>query len=303
MILRTKTTIYRNIFPYKFVSKLSSKEIEQLSQKITKILFKKDIIKENEIGKKEFKKLKKLDLIENFDISTKKTKYFYLSSKKLIIEVISKEHLIITVYEEGKSIEKTLEKLSDIENKLSNLTFSYSKTFGFLTSDIEITGFAKTITFYIFIPALTISHKIEELSENLKNFNINLSGFFYNPNPYGFFKLKFIQRENDYDFKEKIENTLNMILSLEEKESKNYIYKNNIIFKDRILKSFGILKNAYIITDDEYFKNIMYIIWGYNEKMIEIEKNLIEKYFFELINTNEIKRVNLLKKINLCAKI
>jgi protein-arginine kinase len=94
-----------------------------------------------------------------------------------------------------------------------------------------------------------------------------------------------------------------MILSLEEKESKNYIYKNNIIFKDRILKSFGILKNAYIITDDEYFKNIMYIIWGYNEKMIEMEKDLIEKYFFELINTNEIKRVNLLKKINLSAKI
>ena len=303
MILRTKTTIYRNIFPYKFVSKLSSKEIEQLSQKITKIIFRKYIIKENEIGKKEFKKLKKLDLIENFDISTKKTKYFYSSSKKLIIEVISKEHLIITAYEEGKSIEKTLEKLSDIENKLSNITFSYSKTFGFLTSDIEIKGFAKTITFYIFIPALTISHKIEELSENLKNFNINLSGFFYNPNPYGFFKLKFIQRENDYDFKEKIENTLNMILSLEEKESKNYIYKNNIIFKDRILKSFGILKNAYLITDDEYFKNIMYIIWGYNEKMIEMEKDLIEKYFFELINTNEIKRVNLLKKINLSAKI
>jgi protein arginine kinase len=303
MILRTKTTIYRNILPYKFVSKLSSKEIEQLSQKITKILFKKDIIKENEIGKKELKKLKKLDLIENFDISTKKTKYFYSSSKKLIVEVISKEHLIITAYEEGKSIEKTLEKLNNIENKLSNLTFSYSKTFGFLTSDIEITGFAKTTTFYIFIPALTIAHRAEELSENLKNFNINLSGFFYNPNPYGFFKLKFIQRENDHNFKEKVENTLNMILSLEEKESKNYIHKNNIIFKDRILKSFGILKNAYIITDDEYFKNIMYIIWGYNEKMIEIEKNLIEKYFFELINTNEIKRVNLLKKINLSAKI
>jgi protein arginine kinase len=303
MILRTKTTIYRNIFPYKFVSKLNSKEIEQLSQKITKILFRKDIIKENEIEKKELKKLKKLDLIESFDTSDKKTKYFYSSSKKLIVEIISKEHLIITAYEEGKSIEKTLEKLSDIENKLSNLTFSYSKTFGFLTSDIEITGFAKTTTFYIFIPALTISHKIEELSENLKNFNINLSGFFYNPNPYGFFKLKFIQKENDDDFKEKIENTLNMILSLEEKESKNHIHKNNIIFKDRILKSFGILKNAYIITDDEYFKSMMYIIWGYKEKMIEMEKDLIEKYFFELINTNEIKRVKVLKKINLSAKI
>jgi protein arginine kinase len=303
MVLRTKLSIYRNIFPYKFVSKLKEIEFKRLSEKIITSLVKKNIIKGTEIKKNELKKLKNIDIIQETLFNHRKAKYFYSSDKKTIVEINSKEHLIITVYEDGKSIENIYKKITDIEQKLSNLTFSYSEKFGFLTSDIEISGFAKTTTFYIFIPALTIAHRAEELSENLKNFNINLTGFFYHPNPYGFFKLKFIQRENDDDFKERIENILSMILSLEKKESENYILKNKLIFKDKVSKSLGILKNAYIITLDEFFKNMMYILWGYREEILEMEKDFIEKGFFELINKSEIERAEVLKSINLSVKI
>jgi len=301
MILRTKISIYRNIFPYNFTPKLNSKEGEFLIQKIIYSFFKKNIIKKNEIKKKEIQKLKNLDLIEKNIPFHIKPKYFYLDDKKTILEINSKEHLIINIYDDGGLIEKLNTKITDLQNK-TDLTFSYSKKFGFLTSDINLCGYAKSVTLYIFIPSLSLLNKTSEISENLKNFQIDLSGFFYNPNPYGFFKLRFIQKENDDDFKKRIENTLNMILSLEEKESKNYIHKNTLIFKDKVSKSLGIFKNAYIITIDEYFKNIMYILWGKKEGII-IDNETIENKFFNLINKKDNERAEILKYMKLSAKI
>lgn len=231
------------------------------------------------------------NLIDNKDISA----YGINFSGNIFIYVNEQDHIRIKSQNAGYNLEKCYKEANEIDDKiLDKLEMCFNTEFGFLTSNPYLCGTGMEIEVLMFVPALTMSEKINDIEKEILNKDFQVSSLINDKN-----KCPFITIKNKYTFGYKENEFAENLNTIVKKISELEILEENNIFDfsashliDKIFRNFGLLKNAYRLNFDEAVESLGYILWGINLKLLKTKKqfdilNILCKIKENHLNTND----------------
>jgi len=273
VILSTRVRVSRNLTGYKFNSVSTNLEKKEILNLVKSIFF--DNNKNSDFEFYNISRLSKIQrqfFLERHILSPEMTyklnfKGLILKkSKKSLDEVLSilineEDHLKIQSIVAGLDIEKAYKNVVVMEKLLERrLKFAYDKDFGYLTSSPVNLGTALRISTAVHIPAIIISGKVEEFIKKLNKIGCMVKGFLgENSEVIGNILLVANQMSLGKYEKQFIEEMNAICLNIidEEKEALEELKKDiPLIVEDSVMRSYGILTNARLLS---YYEAIDFI--------------------------------------------
>lgn len=229
-------------------------------------------------------------LISTKLLNNKESGGVILSDDESVSIMINEEdHIRAQCFLNGLSLDKAYKILSSIDDKLiEKLDVAYDETFGFLNSCITNIGTGMRASVMMFLPALTISSKIQDVISMLKNQGLTVRGVFgegsealsyiyqiSNARSLGVHEKEIIQKVTECAIK---------VSNLELAERDFLLRECNIELKDRSFRAYGILTNAYILSAEEFMKYIGDVKMGISLGFMKFSDNsLIDKMLFDAL--------------------
>jgi protein arginine kinase len=245
----------RNLDRRLFPEKLSAKEANELLEEIKKPLSSYLTLPSAHLTPHEKELLfEHFMLTEQFE-KLETGRAFILNDTGQFLGLINLEdHLHLHLLSFEKDFQTPFATLSNLEKTLAkDLRFSYSPRFGYLTSDPAFCGTGLVIQVFLHLPALLHLEKFPEAIEKLSS-DISLKGL----GSEGTYLGDFVLIENKYTLGVSEESILKSVydaatlLSEKEESLRKNIKKPELFdLKNKISRSFGLLKEAYSIQTEE----------------------------------------------------
>ncbi len=310
MIILSKAKLYRNIFPYRFISKENKENLRKIKETVFNIIKDKKILKDIEIIENPVNLKKVLlfnQIIDDEDILTKQSMIIKEKDEDIYIMLNISEHILISLIRYGEKFSEIINNVNKIEEKLKKFfIFSYSKNFGFLGRELLLCPYQLKIKLIFHLPAVYYTNKITELSSNLRISGIEIKGINQHKNySYGFVEV-FIKpdtNESIEDFIKRIKSFVEIIENFEKNSSISYIKKNRIKFEDMVFKSYGILKYSKIVEYEEFLSEISKILWGNYNEVIKINNEKIFKFILNQGDLINDKKGSFKRALVICKKL
>lgn len=262
MVLFSKVSLYRNLGGYKFNRKNSDQEKEEILNLLiegTETLSSfEDVITLRDLKDNERKLFAERDFISRDELRDSNHIGLALNNAQdKIIVLNSKEQVEISCISGESSLEETFVKCDSLDDELNDeFGFAYDNKLGFLTSSIDKVGTGMVVSTVIHLPALVITGKFTDIIEDLESSLFSINGVFNIGETVegSYFKLsnKFTlgvsEQETLQMFEKKIKNIIE-----KEVESREYLtQKVGYETEDKIWRSYGILKNARILSVTDF---------------------------------------------------
>ena len=205
-------------------------------------------------------------------------------------------HLQLQLTETNEDLENALSCLINIESDL-NIPFAFSSKFGYLTSDPLLCGTAFVVNVFLHLPALIYSNQLNEIMSQ-QYFAITTSGIQGDPNNLLGNILRIHNQQTlgitETDIIENLQNYSTKLIIAE--KSLKTKWKNNPpdYIKDKINRSFGLLKLSYQLKTIESLEAISACKLGIDLGLISgIDHTTINALFF---NIRKAHLLNILHK-------
>lgn len=283
VVLSSRVRLARNFVKYPFPHKTTPEQQKQIIKDTKDALF-----KGNQQMAETFKyydfialdTIEKSVLVEKHVASKellegKRESGILLSSDEQISIMINEEdHLRIQCLATGMQLYETLEVCNNIDDLLSeNIEFSWNDTIGYLTSCPTNIGTAIRASVMMHLPALVMTGYIKAVIEALGKLGLAVRGMYgENTEASGnMFQLsnQITLGKSEEDILLSIKNITTQIIEQERALRKQLLQQNKYELEDRIFRSFGILKNARIITTNECLKHLSDLRMGVDIGIIE----------------------------------
>lgn len=315
VVLTTRIRFARNIKGYRFPSNMISKQKREVLNHI------KDAVKEkyNVLELNNVDDITKKSLVETHVISkelaSEDDSAVIIDEKLNITAMVNEEdHLRIQAFEDGFNIDKAYEDITSFDNYLaSKVKYAYNDTYGYITACPTCIGTGMRVSVMLHIPALEKVGALNKIFNEISNLGISIRGL-YGENTSGEGSIYQISNQktlgiSEKDIIEQVKQVTKYIVKQERKARE--ILKDKIEVKDDIYRSYGILKNAYIISKKEAMRLLSNLRMGITMdeiKDIEIEKvdNIIKNIGKNTLRKNlkedfareyeNIKRAEYIKK-------
>ena len=262
MILFSKVSLYRNLGGYKFNKKTADKEKEQ----ILDLLFEgistlSDF--ENYITLKDLEDRDKRFFLERHFISRKEYEncdYIGLAlndSQNNMLVLNSDEHIEISSICSELSVKEAFVQCDSLDDELNEeFGFAYDNELGFLTSSIDKVGTGMIVSAVAHLPALVITGKFVDVIDDLEDALFSIEGVFNMGDSVegSYFKIssKFTLGISEEEILKLFNNKIKSIIK-EEINSREYLtQKVGYETEDKIWRSYGILRNARILSVTDF---------------------------------------------------
>lgn len=163
-----------------------------------------------------------------------------------------KDHIQLLLLDSKGELEETWNRLVGIETELGKqVSYAFSKKYGFLASDFNQCGTALTVSVFLQVPALVHSEMIDDTLEKLADESLYVTGIQANPTE---IIGDIIVVQNNYSLGLSEENIIESLrtfttkIMVEENSARRKILQqDNIEIKDKVSRAFGILLHSYQI--------------------------------------------------------
>jgi protein arginine kinase len=265
IVLTTRARIARNLSGYKLSGINSDAEKKEILNTVRSSFFTdKKSAGFDFYSVRKLSKIQRNFLVEKHILSPEMT--FRLASKGLILKfnvenfnqslsllLNEEDHLRIQNVMPGLNIRKAYQEVLGIEKMLEkHLKFAYDRDFGYITSCPSNLGTAVRISVMVHIPSIIISGKIEEFIKKLNNIGCSIRGFFGENSEIVGNILQIANQASLGRYEQQIIDDMEAVcLNIidEEKEALQAIKKNiPLIVEDSVLRSYGMLKHAKILS-------------------------------------------------------
>ena len=267
IILGNKVKLYRNIDGKNFVNTMSEEELRENLEFLDPII--RGMGYEN-LDIEKMSSLKKLKLIEEGRLGKRfveeKNIGFYQKVGEPDILMNSSEHLELSKFSRTQSLDELYKEIYDLEGRLEeNINFAFSPEYGYLTSRVfnAGTGF-KPITF-LYLPALNY-FGINEIAKGLSRLGYTLGSYRDRSKKAlaSIYTLSFESTltEEEGSYIEKLKLISEEIADVE-RENRKKLYLDNIIsLEDMVNRSYGLLANARLLSEEEMMQSMSMINLG-----------------------------------------
>jgi protein arginine kinase len=262
MVLFSKVSLYRNLGGYKFNRKTTEKEKEE----ILDLLFEgiSSISNFNNcIALKDLEDKEKQFFVERHFLSRKEYKNFKFiglvlnDSQDNVLVLNSDEHLEISSICSELSTEDAFHQCDSLDDEMNEeFGFAYDNELGFLTSSVDKVGTGMIVSAVVHLPALVITGNFVDIIDDLEESLFSIEGVFNMGESVegSYFRIssKFTIGVSEEEilklFKNKIKNIIKNEISSREYLTQKVGYET----EDKIWRSYGILKNARILSVKDF---------------------------------------------------
>ncbi len=269
-VISTRVTIFRNIKDYKFVSKLTNENKQQIIE----------LLKDSLKNKMSYLDLKQANgevakhLIGN-DLVLGNTQNLFVSKDNTVINLFNEEHVSIVSSCVGFQSD-VIKNAVSIANHLANkIQFAFSDEYGYLMSDLNKIGSGLKLESNIMLSAITKINKIEQVKLNVAKLGYSLKETKY-PAIYTL-STKCCLGISEKKLCEDFENTLSKLQELEIESVKMVDIENHDDMLDKVARSVAILNSAVLLNYDELYNIIVNLRMGLNLGIVNIKLEILNK--------------------------
>ncbi len=280
IIISTRVRLARNLSEFPFPCKLQNQQRTDVINKIKnaalncktlgKYLFK--FIDINNLNRTEAISLVERHIASPELISSRNKNGLIISQDGSVsIMVCEEDHLRIQVMKDGLRLDEVYEIADEIDSALDKeLSFAFDDKLGYLTQCPTNIGTGMRASLMMHLPAMRESGTIQRISEDLSKLGLTIRGIYgEGSEPKGDIYQLSNQITLGISERAAIENLKNISFQLIKKERQSRIeMAKNINVEDTILRSYGILKSAKLISNDEFMKLISNVRFGVSTGII-----------------------------------
>lgn len=217
----------------------------------------------------------------------------------LCIMLNEEDHIRIQSMEPGLNLETCLDRANTIDDVLEkSVEYGFHKDFGYLTCCPSNVGTGMRASVMVHLPALTQSGRMDSIIRSLAKLGMTVRGLYGEGScAYGNIYQISNQITLGVSEEETIEKLNHLIYDIIEKERTlgQSIYSHDKFrFEDKIMRSYGILSNARILSSSEAANLISDVRWGINLGIIkntDLEK--LSQVFYDTLPATIVKNHNL----------
>lgn len=214
----------------------------------------------------------------------------------LSVMINEEDHLRIQVIRSGFNLREAWQFLNDIDDQLSqNIDFAFSREWGFLTACPTNVGTGLRGSIMLHLPGLVLSKRINKLLSVITKLNFTARGLFGEGTQAvgNFFQVsnQISLGRTEEEILENIEGVTRQIIEQEREAREVLMNKQRVFLEDRIWRSYGLLKNARIISSQETLDLLSMLRLGVDMEIIEGNPASQLNKIFILIQPAHIQKI------------
>lgn len=300
VVLSSRVRLARNIADIPFVSRMTpeqeSKIIELCKSAVPQMTF----IDFSTMTKTEILSLSECHLVSPEMIENKHQCGILTNSDcSECIMLNEEDHIRIQAMAPGLNLELCLQNADRLDDELeSTIDFGFHKDFGYLTACPTNVGTGMRASVMVHLPALTALGKMESIIRSLSKLGITVRGF-YGEGSKAYGNIYQISNQitlgvSEEDTIDKLTQVITDIIEKERSAGQKLYTGDKFTFEDKIMRSYGILMNARILTSGETVNLISDVRWGINLGIIKnINLETLSRVFYEVLPATITKNHNL----------
>jgi len=258
VVVSSRVRLARNLKDTNFINRLTIEDAEKILKDVRSAVKGTDL---DFIEMKDIDNLNKTCLVEKNLISPefkKRSKGCGVILNKestLSIMVNEEDHLRIQSIKAGNDLNQALEECNKIDDLLDEkLNYAFDEQFGYLTSCPTNVGTGMRASLMVHLPALTMTGYINQVLDMAGKIGLTIRGSYgEGSEPTG--NIYQISNKSSLGLSEKdiITNVNAVAEKIIEKErlARKQLMKNPIVIEDRLMRAYGILTNARILSSNE----------------------------------------------------
>lgn len=322
VVVSTRVRLARNINNFNFENRCTREEKKQILEKMENVVptlgYGLQLLK-----LKDMDQLTKLSLVEKHVISPEfasskdESNAILINNEENICIMINEEdHLRMQFFCEGIAVEELMNLAIEIDQKLEKLLdYAFSEKYGYLTACPTNVGTGVRISVMMHLPGLAKTGNLNKVLHIVTNFGMSVRGV-YGEGSQSMGDMYQISNNQTLGITEQ-EIVKNMRIITEkvieqERIARKYLAKDTERFADKVYRSFGILKNARLLSSNECIELLSDVKLGTDMGIIEelddkkIKKMFLytkvanlQKYYGKIMNSNErdSKRTEIIRQI------
>jgi protein arginine kinase len=293
VVISTRVRIARNIVDYPFPCKLSPEQGEQVIEKARAALLdggeeaasRFDFIDMQKLTPARAMSLSEKHLISPEFARNREGRALMLSKDESMSIMLNEEdHIRIQVMLPGMQLDEALKRADVIDDRFDEkLHYAFDENLGYLTQCPTNLGTGLRASLMLHLPALEQSGAVANLSAMVAKLGLVIRGTFGEGSKV---KGSFYQLSNQVTLgiseKQAIDNltvVANELIS-QELAAREAFKRSGAVLEDKIWRSYGVLRNARMLSSDEFMTLISNVRLGATMKIIDIGLEMIN----ELIN-------------------
>ena len=267
----TRVRLARNLQDYPFPDKLTVKGANEITDQVAAVMHrfgKFNLYRLKDLSDTECVSLKERYLISNDLLKNRKIASVILNEEETVSIMINEEdHIRAQCLLHGLDLKNAYSILSEIDSALTgSLKIAFDRNLGFLTSCPTNLGTAMRASVMLFIPALTRLKQIGSIINESFRINLAIRGVYgEGTEPTGYLFQVSNQTTlgiSEYDLIKSVQEMVLKICEHESEARKILKSRNDPDFIDSIMRSYGILTNAYKLTSEEFMNGLSDIKLG-----------------------------------------
>lgn len=291
VVLTTRIRFARNIKGKKFTNNMSSHEKEDLLIDIKdKLKNDYNVLKLSDIDDITKKSLVETHTISKELINEQDSAIIHDDKNNIVIMINEEDHFRIQAFANGFDTVETYKNIKEVDKKISkNIEYAINKDYGYITACPTCIGTGMRVSVMLHLPSLEKIHALDRIFSNISNLGIAIRGM-YGENSNSECAIYQISNQKTIGMTEeeiiKKVNEVTSYLVKQERKAREML-ETRIEVKDDILRSYGILKYAELISKKEAMRLLSNIYLGINMNYInDIELNSVKELMDEVgINT------------------
>ncbi|MBQ7097362.1 MAG: protein arginine kinase [Clostridia bacterium] len=300
VVLSSRIRLARNIADIPFVSRMNKEHESQVINRCKAAMPEMTYIDFSSMTKTEILALSESHLVSPEMVENKRQCGILTNSDcSECIMLNEEDHIRIQTMAPGLNLELCLTNANRLDDRLeSTVDYGYHKDFGYLTACPTNVGTGMRASVMVHLPALTKLGKMESIIRSLSKLGITVRGF-YGEGSKAFGDIYQISNQitlgvSEEDTIDKLTQVIGDIIEKERSLGQKLYSHDKFTFEDKIMRSYGILTNARILTSGETVNLISEVRWGINLGIIkDIDLETMSEVFYDVLPATITKNHNL----------
>jgi len=295
IVMSSRVRLARNLAKRPFPNRAQKRELEDIMEEARAAVGKIDLLKKCEfIRLNDIDQIDKQILVERHLMSHEHAantlgKALVLSKEEAISIMVNEEdHLRMQVMQSGLNLDDTFALVSGIDDELSKyLDFGYSMHWGYLTACPTNTGTGMRGSVMLHLPALVMTKQINKVLTAVNKLSFTSRGFYGEGTQASgnFFQIsnQVSMGQSEVDIIQNINGLIRQIVDQEEQARQALLVQNRPMLEDKIHRSYGILKSAYLISSQETVELLSLVRLGIDLGIIrDLDRRLVNDLFIRI---------------------
>ncbi|MCH5164510.1 MAG: ATP--guanido phosphotransferase [Clostridiales bacterium] len=189
------------------------------------------------------------------------------SDNKVSVMIGEEDHIREQCILPGPQLKEAYGELKQIDKTLGGaFKFAYDKTYGYLTSCLTNVGTGMRASVMMFLPALSLTGSLSRCISGVTRLNMAVRGVFGEGSKAEGYVYQISNQKTlgitENDIVSSVENVVSHIVESELRAREALMQSNPAGLTDKILRSFGLLSNCYMISKSEFMDLIAFVKLG-----------------------------------------